>query len=194
MSTPFEAYCAYVALHSHFTKPSYDYFKYSGQVTATPESFENRNDRAAFRRLSKNPDFERVILANFVYGDSHYIGDIATKKGTTVYTSWLKRIESLPYAFKQEMNLLPGSIVNTFEVYHGQHPTLLRMVAKGQVSIETLIILEDLSDFMKVWNDKIIDPVFWPELAMKCRKYRPFFTYDREKMKAILHDTLEERR
>ena len=30
--SPFEAYQTYLALKQHFTRPSYDYFKYNGKV------------------------------------------------------------------------------------------------------------------------------------------------------------------
>jgi hypothetical protein len=33
--TPFEVYKKYLALKNHFTKDSYDYFKYGGKVSAS---------------------------------------------------------------------------------------------------------------------------------------------------------------
>ena len=60
----FECYKEYVALKNHFTKPSYDYFKYNGKAKLNPSSFDGRKDKLFFQKLAKHPDVHNFLVAN----------------------------------------------------------------------------------------------------------------------------------
>ena len=62
--TAFECYKEYVDLKNHFTKPSYDYFKYNGRVKVSLDKFEQRKDRFLFAKLAKKTDLEGFLVAN----------------------------------------------------------------------------------------------------------------------------------
>jgi hypothetical protein len=76
-------------------------------------------------------------------------------------------------------------------VKYGQHPSLLKQYRRGEVSIETVLILNELVNFFPYWNKHIDDNVLWPSLYMKIMKYKPFVSFDSQKCKKILKDHFE---
>ena len=68
----------------------------------------------------------------------------------------------------------------------GQHPKLLRLHTSGNISKETLIIIDDLTNVFSYWSKKILDNIIFPDILNICSKYKPFLNYDKSKMKQIL--------
>ena len=58
------------------------------------------------------------------------------------------------------------------------------------VSIETMIILDDLIQFMEKFDTFYKDDHIWKKLSRKIRKYKPFLKYDKDKMKQILKNKM----
>lgn len=52
------------------------------------------------------------------------------------------------------------------------------------------MILNNFMNFIPMWNKKIDDDIIFPEFVKSCEKYKPFFSYDEQKMKKILKDKL----
>jgi hypothetical protein len=77
-------------------------------------------------------------------------------------------------------------------VVDGQYPLLLREMTYGNINIETVCILNDIMNFLPMWNKKITDDVIWPTLRRKIEKYTPFLVYDKDKFKTILKESLRE--
>jgi hypothetical protein len=103
--TPFEVYKTYLALKNHFTKDSYDYFKYGGKVSASVKSFESRRDRFYFEKLAKMRDPTSFILANLSEDTNIWVGDLcANETAERRYKSWLKRNQSLSYTFRNDLS------------------------------------------------------------------------------------------
>ena len=50
--TDYEAYTTYLALKLHFST-DYDFFRYNGKVSASPESFKKRKEKYQFVKLAK---------------------------------------------------------------------------------------------------------------------------------------------
>lgn len=78
--TPFEAYKTYVSLKNHFTKESYDYFKYGGKGKFSESSFEVRKDKYFFYKLSKQKDLVNYIVSNFVVNENLWVGDLVNEE------------------------------------------------------------------------------------------------------------------
>lgn len=188
MPTPFEAYKTFLAVKSHFTSDSYDYVKYNGKVSASASSFETRKDKYQFYKLSKHKNPLQYLVANFVDGDLKWIGDLFDDKSEKVYSDWLKRQQSLSYIFEQDLNKLLTNFDDNVIVKNGQHPYLLKQYLRREISIETIIILNDILGFFGHWNKKIEDGVLWPSIYKKLSKYKPFFHYDMFKCRKILKD------
>jgi hypothetical protein len=190
---PFEVYVTFLALKRHFSTPSYDYFKYHGKIKCSQETFKKSKDRLFFERLSRKKKPKEIIdffVFNFVASDnpaSLWIGDII-KNGEGIYTEGLRIRESLSYIFEQDLNKLCTLFDDNVIVKNGQHPYLLKQYLRREISIETVIILNDLLGFFNHWNKKIDDGVLWPTIYKKCMKYKPFFHYDMFKCRKILKD------
>lgn len=190
MAEAFEAYKKYLALKSHFTNPKYDYFKYQGHVKVTPATFETRKDKYFFYKLSKQKNLEQYLVASFVdLGPSQWIGDLMENmKVHNTYAKWLKRQESLSYQYQNELTKLDDNYNKNFEVVDGQHPALLRLYLQKDVCIETVIILDSITPFIKYWSKNIDDRVVWPEVRSKIDKYKPFVRFNNEKCRQLTID------
>lgn len=185
----FDAYKLYVSLKNHFTQKTYDYFKYNGQVRASKDSFDKRHDKYQFHKLSKRKDLLGFLVSNFVFNSDAWVGDmLQNEKSETHYLKYLKYKESITYQFTEDLDKLNSDFNSNFKVIDGQHPPLLKKYLQGGLNIETMIILNELIGFMPYWNKNIQDTVIWPELYFKCKKYRPFLEFDKDKLKNILVD------
>jgi len=93
--TPFEVYCCYLALKNHFTKKTYDYFKYHGKVRTTIQSFNKRKDKYFFEKTSRQKSDAEILeyfVSNFIECDDPqrlWIGSII-QSGDENYTNWKK--------------------------------------------------------------------------------------------------------
>jgi len=190
----FEAYKTYVAIKNHFSSKTYDFFKYGGRTKASRSTFEKRSDRYFFHKLSKRKEVVNYLVANFAYNDSStWVGDfVNNEQSDRYYLRMVKIRESLSYIFSQDLDKLEDCFDNNFQVIEGQHPIILRKYLQKEINIETLIILDDMISFMRKWNRRIQDPVVWPQVYFKCKKYRPFFEYDKDKLKKIVLDKFSE--
>jgi len=189
--TPFEAYKTFLGIKYHFTTEQYDYVKYHGKVRATIQAFEKRRDKFHFAKLAKHKDVEGFLIANYVSGDfTGWVGDLFTDESEKTYYDWLSRQQSLSYKFKTDLEKLEDDFVSYFKVNGGQHPKLLVLYKRDEISIETLTILNRFLKFFPVWDQKINDTVIWPKIHNKCIKYEPFIHYDKEKIKGILKDIM----
>ena len=188
----YDLYIYYLAIKKHFTT-SYDFFKYNGKVSASAMAFENRKDKFHFYKLSKRKDAEELILANMLVSPKSWIGDLLEDKAEQIYLDWKKRKQSLTYQFKSDINELVEDDYNAnFFVEDGQHPRLLKLYNMKRVSLESLVILCDLSRCTKYWEKNISDQIVFPDINKLVSNYRPFLQYDKDKMKAILLDKYNE--
>lgn len=186
----FEAYKMYLGIKSHFAQSNYSYVKYQGSVRANEQSFNKRNDRYFFEKLSKQPDLLNFLIANFLEGDI-WVRDLFNDESQERYVQWQRRIQSLTYNFQTELSGISGNFKSYFIVNNGQHPQLLKEFRQGCISIETLTILNDLLDFFPYWDKRISDDIIWPKTRDKCLSYAEFIKYDKRKMKRIVKDILD---
>jgi len=188
--TGYEAYKLYVALKNHFNSDTYDYFRYGGKTRANVKSFEMRHDKYFFNKLAKHKDTERFVLANIVEDNPNvWVGDLANEQqAENNYKVWLKRQESLSYVFTNDLDSLSLVYNDNLIVEGSNHPLLLKLLIQKKVSLETLVVLNDLCGFFRHWNRKIEEDVIWPMVYKKCKKYRPFLKFDKDKLKQIVVD------
>jgi hypothetical protein len=192
----YAAFTLYNSLKLHFTSKSYDYFKYNGKTNVSTETFLKRKDKYTFYKLSRKYGVEQLkdfYVANFLQGDK-WVGDMA-KDGEEVYTKWQKTQQSLTYTFENDILFMlaegnsPDSVL---KVKSNEYPLLMRMTQLNQISLETLVILNDILNFFPMWDKKIDDDILWPDFKMKCEKYTPFLHYDKKKFKEILKEKIKE--
>ena len=192
---PYDAYREYLALKNHFTKDSYDYFKYNKKVRATVQSFYKRKDRFWFERVVRQKTDKEVVdffVANFVScsdPQSLWIGEIM-KEGETRYKEWQKKVQSLSYLFKEESQQIFSQ--HKFEEVFDcskSHPVLLKMFLSGKISLETMVIYDRIFLYGNNFDKKLKDPV-WESVSMKIKKYNPFLNIDVLKFRKILKEVI----
>jgi hypothetical protein len=188
----YDSYVMYTGIKLHFTTKSYDYFKYSGKINVSKDTFLTKKDKYHYYRLSrkyKPLDFRDFLVANFLYKSNIWVGELLDDEAHSRYNQYLKINQSLAYHFEQEFGKLLDT-VNTpnelLQVIDGQYPILLQSCLQNTVSIQTVTVLNDLLNFIPVWEKKISDDIVFPEYANKIKKFAPFMQYDRVKMKRTL--------
>lgn len=191
---PFEVYRYYLALRLHFTTDKYDAIQQRGRVRASKQAFFKRNDLLAIRRVAESYSDKEVVdflVSNFVSGDRWGgVFDIDAKER---YLNWKKRIESLTYTFEKEIsriqlfcdkNLIEFN--DTLVSVKNQHPYIIKMYLRGDVSIETLVILNQLRDFCSELDKVLAGDLVWPDVSRIIKKYTPFLSIKKEKYDRIL--------
>ena len=193
--TPFETYRTYLSMKSHFTNPKFDFFKYGGKSRATMTSFNKRKDKYWFEKTSRKYSDQEVIdflLSNFVNATNPqnlWIGEIINS-GERNYADWMRRKQSLTYLFKEQSGKLlsENELETVFDCSKG-HPVILKKYLGGEISLETLTILEKVFSFVKDFDTKLTDPV-WETVSLKIRKYIPFININVYNYKKILKEVI----
>ena len=195
--TPYQVFCEYLALKSHFTNAKYDYFKYNKKVRASLQSYYKRKDRYFFEKTSRKYKDEEIVnflVANFVESTSVnqvWIGEIINS-GERNYAEWMKRQQSLTYLFKEQSNELfsENELESVFDCSKG-HPPVLKMFLGGKISLETLVIYDKIFLFGNTFDKKLLDPV-WESVSLKLKKYSPFINIDVFNYRKILRSIVNE--
>lgn len=184
-------YMMYHALRLHFTSNSYDYFKYNGKTNVSTNSFLTSKSKYSFYKLSRKYSLEEskeFLVANFIAGDTTWVGELLTPQAEENYRKWKKNIQSLTYSFESDLTYLfekytPQELI---KVVPNGHPKLLEEVMNGSVMLETLVVMNDLMGFFEMWKKKIDDDIIWPEWQRRTEKYTPFIVYDRNKFRGMI--------
>lgn len=195
---PFEVYRYYLALRLHFTTDTYDVIKQQGRVRATKQSFFKRKDLLAIRKVSESysdKDIVDFLVANFVSGDRW--GGVFDTESKERYLSWKKRMESISYTFKKEIDKAVlfaeknGITFNDLLVSNdNQHPIIVKMYLRNELSIETLVILNKLNNFVDTLDVELKDDLIWPDMSRIIKKYAPFLNIKRDKYDGILRESI----
>jgi len=193
--TPFETYRTYLSMKSHFTNPKFDFFKYGGKSRATVASFNKRKDKYWFEKTSRKYSDQQVLdflLSNFVITDNPqnlWIGEIINS-GERNYADWMRRKQSLTYLFKEQSEKLlsENELQTVFDCSKG-HPVILKKYLGGEISLETLTILEKVFSFVRDFDKKLTDPV-WETVSLKIKKYIPFININVYNYKKILKEVI----
>jgi hypothetical protein len=192
---PFDAYRQYLSLKNHFTKDKYDYHKYCGKSRATVQSFYKRKDRFWFEKLARNKSDQEVIeffVSNFITctdPSKLWIGEMI-RDGEGRYTAWKKRTQSLSYIFKEEIqSVLANQDLDSIFSRKSGHPIILKKYLGGDISIETMVILDQILEYRKEFDKHLQDPV-WETVSMRMKKYSPFLNIEVSRYKKVLKEVV----
>lgn len=186
-----EAYKLYIAVKNHFTIDTYDMFKYNRKVNVTMNSFLKRKDRIFFAKLGNRKEeyLEEFLIANFLHDPKIWVGELLSEECENRYKEWKRKQESLSYVFKNEISFMEGwgsEKLNSWFVFSvGDHPNIIKMYLRNEMSLETLSILNSIFDFMSCYDKKINDPIY-KGVSQLCRKYQPCLRVDVQKQKRQL--------
>lgn len=187
-----EAYQMYLGLKLHFTT-DYDYQRYGGKTSATKSSFLKRKDRLFFSRVTRKykEDTQEYFIANFIKSPKGWLGDF----NETNYNEWKKYNQSLSYNFTNDMRFLFTQVDDfdsLFSCHSGQHPVLLRNHLAKRVSLETMVILQRILNYVKRFDNNMKDDIIWPDSKRLIIKYGTFLKFDLEKYKSNLLKLVKE--
>jgi hypothetical protein len=182
-----ETYICFVAMKNHFSKPDYDFIKYSGKIKTTSAAFEKRKDRFLFQKLSKQKDVKNFLVANFVKkGAKIWINELVNdQESDRIYIEWKRKQESLTKMYSDELELLLEQFDANFTTKSVNHPHLFKLCMSNRISIETVMILNSMLGFFSSWSKHMKDDPLWEEFKFRCIKYEPFFHFDVKRMKTI---------
>lgn len=190
----FEVYKTYLALKLHFSKDNYNFFTFNGKSRASVQSFEKRKDKYFFKKLGTKYDKTEIVnflVSHFIIDGNCWIGNISVNKSKT-YSEWKNKQQSMSFVFTNEMDALSDiqqDFDSLFKVTNGQHPIILKEYLAGNVSLESMVILQKLINYIPYFTSKISEPIVWPEVKKLVVKYEPFLSVDKPKYKRILINT-----
>jgi len=197
----FDTYVMFMSLKNHFNQEKYDYFRYHGKVKNLKiENFASHSDRFLFQNLSRQYAATEMVdffVANFIKGKT-WIRDFLEEDAKDDYLAYLRRKQSLSYVFSNELDELfsHDPPERAFKVGQGHlHlPPILNFIMCGAMSPETFVILDRFIGFSSTLDKRLADDYLWSKYRMLPRKLHPFLSYDKDKMKNILKEKINEYR
>ena len=188
----FDAYRVYQAVKLHFTSNTYDCFKYHFKTNANPKTFWKRNDKYFYHKVACRFKTEKEMadfyVAHFIQ-DKTYIIDML--ESDEVFNNWSRKMQSISRTFELDMTYL-NEQCDTFDCLFeidGNYPIILNEFIKNKVQLETVVIVNKLTNFI-VKTDKVVtEPLFYPTVSNRIKKYAPFVQVDLDKMKKIVLKT-----
>ena len=185
----FDSYQLYLAVKLHFKNEDYDFIRYNARVKADLSSFMKRNDKFHFAKLSRTykHELKDFYVANLSQGD-YWAGELLEKEAQNRFTEYKKRKQKLSHMFEQEVKELleKKTIQEVLTCSNGQHPYLLKQFLGKKISIETMCILNDITDYSITWNKLITETIIYPDTWTRINKYKTFIYFDRQVYKAKL--------
>ena len=186
-----DVYLMYCALKAHF-QGDYDYHKFGGKTKTKRASYYKRKDRFFFAKTAVKYEDTEVLnyfVSNFIHNRSCYIANFTDKN----YETWMNKRAMFYEIFSQEMQPFVKNFEPLFECESGQHPTLLKEYMGKRISLETMIVLDDLVEFSKRWDKELVwDDFVWPDVKKLMNNYKGFLTINTDKYRMKLLKLIEE--
>ena len=166
--------------------------RYEGKTRIKRDSFYKRKDRFFFVRLSKKytkrEDIQNYLIANFIREPIGYVARFSDK----VYEEWLYKRQNFYTIFTDEIRPLVNEFQPLFEVKSNSHPKLLQEYLGKRVSLETLIILNELVSYVDTWDKEMAEDFIWGDLKKLMNNYKGFLTIHTERYRIQLLKLIEE--
>ena len=192
----YDLYCMYQAIKLHFSTENYNFFQYDGKTRVSIEAFEKRRDKFLFHRLARkyrDEDMVSFLVSNFVHSDSNWTKSLLEEDADATYTEWKRITDSMSKVYLKDLAKLcpdPKEFNDLFKVEDGQFPKLLVSFMQKEVTLETMVILNNIFDFVRIWDKKISDDIIYPKISRKIRKYGSFLNVNVDKYKLLTKQTL----
>ncbi len=189
---PIDVYLMYCAMKAHFSKNDYDFFTYKGKSRVSRNSFYKRKDRIFFVKLSKKypeeEDLKNYMVANFIMDRRGYVANFSDKN----YEQWKEKRSNFYNIFTDEIRPFVKNFNPIFEVKSSEHPILLKEYLGKRVSLETLIVLDELVKFSKTWDNRMAEDYIWFDLKKLMNNYKRFLTINKNQYRIQLLKLIEE--
>jgi len=188
---PYDVYKYYMAMKLHFESDSYEAPKYNYKTSAKPQAFFKRRDKYHFAKLGRKFDEPEELInfftAQFTATDKSWVGDMLQDEEK--YVEWQRRQQSLSYNFEQDLNKLAeeaDAFDDLLKIQEGNYPLVIEKFLQDEISIETVVILDQLTGFMRRADRAITETIVWPDLSKRIRKYGLLLRFDKNRMRQII--------
>jgi len=187
----YDLYGLYQAIKLHFTSETYNFFQYDGKTRISVDAFQKRRDKFLFHRLArKYRDDEMIpfLVANFVHSDDKFTKTLLEEESEEIFRNWKKITDSMSKVYQEDLiHICPDATQfnDLFKVIDGQFPKLLNLYMQKEVTVETMVILNNLFNYIAIWDKKISDDIIYPKISRKIRKYGAFLSVNTEKYKEL---------
>jgi hypothetical protein len=189
--TGYEAFILHHAVNLHFNR-SYDCWKYNFKTNVTEKTYWKRPDKFQLTKIGKRFKTRDDIILYFAshqIAGNKYTGDMIRDEDT--YTQFLKRIDSISYLFKNELEEISDVKFDKLLEIEDTYPKIVQLHLEGTVSLETVCIINRLTGFINKANKQITETILWPDLFNKISKYQSFLKFDDSKMRKIILDVFK---
>jgi hypothetical protein len=186
-----DTYLMYCALKAHFGKTDYDFVTYHGKTRIKRDSFYKRKDRGFFVKISRKYKTEENVknyfVSNFIKDGKGYVSNFSDEN----YEEWKDKRANFYNQFVLEIRPFVKNFNPLFVIKDDEHPILLKEYLGKRVSLETLIILDELVEFSKTWNKKLSEDYIWQDIKKLMNNYKRFLTLDKNKYRIQLLNLIE---
>lgn len=191
----YDLYCTYQAIKLHFSSEQYNFFQYDGKTRVSIEAFQKRRDKFLFHRLARKYRDEEMVpflVSNFVHSDDNWTKSLLEEEAEETYRDWKRRTDSMTKIYTEDLQKIAtkDNFNDLFKVEEGQFPKLLVLFMQNEVTMETMVILNNIFNFIKIWDKKISDDIIYPKISRKIRKYGAFLNVNVDKYKKLTKETL----
>ena len=156
------------------------------------DSFWKRKDRYFFVKVSKKYDtsveIRDYLVSNFIKDKNGYIANFNDDN----YDIWRLRRQGFFDEFAMELYPYVKNFDPLFESSKGTHPKLLQEYLGHRISLETMVILDELVEYSGKWDKYMNDDVVWPDIKKLMNNYKRFLTIDKNKYRMKLLNLIEE--
>jgi|TARA_B110000305_G_C19386448_1_gene612491 hypothetical protein len=189
---PIDVYIMYCAMKAHFSRKDYDFNKYGGKTKVSRDSFFKRKDRHFFVKLSRKYkttiEIKNYYISNFIKDKRGYIANFSDDN----YKSWLLKRSGFFEQFVIELSPYIKEFQPLFEVEGNNHPKLLKEFLGSRVSLETMIVLDELVEYGKNWDKLLEGDIIWIDLKKLMENYKGFLTINKNLYRMKLLKLIEE--
>lgn len=192
----YDLYVLYNSIKLHFNSEQYNFFQYDGKTRVSIDAFQKRRDKFLFHRLARKYRDEEMVpflVANFVHDGDCFTKGLLEEEAEQTYRDWKRRTDSMSKIYEEDLRKIcpePKEFNQLFEVKDGQFPKLLVALLQKEVTIETLVILNNIFRFIPIWDKKISDDIIYPKVSRKIRKYGAFLAVNVDKYKLLTKKVL----
>ena len=181
-----------MATKLHFNTEDYNVFEYKGNVRGTSyKHFLAKRDHTSYNNLALkfDTDLESIqfLAANYVYKNSSPVHNTAVSNNN--YIIWKKRKQSITNTFLTDVDSLILYMEKKDYQYkdlitcNGGMSELFKLYLGGQVTIESLHMINEMEPFLPEWKSKMLP--MWSADLLIIKKLKKFVIFDEAKIKEI---------
>lgn len=174
----YHAYKLFMAVNFHFKQKKYDIFVKKARVKGSFESFDKRNDKNFFHKLSgeyRKGDLADYYMANVMAGCTHI-----SEYSDYNYREWKSKMQRIDYIFEEDLKKLKMLVDkhdmtfnDLFRTTTGSLPLSLQLLNGGHITLETICLIDKImnGDIVLRFDEQIKDTFVWPNLRLRIVKY-----------------------